>query len=91
MPYKAKYEILYKYRETGDKFVSHISGRPDIREGHGETLEKASSKKWFESGERNKVVVLESEEISEGEYQDYLDHQEHIYKYVSRNHRNGVE
>ena len=91
MPYKAKYEILYKYRDTGDKFVSHISGRPDIRDGHGETLEKASGRNWFESGGRNKVVVIESEEISEEEYQEWLDHQNSMYEHISRNHRNGVE
>ncbi len=91
MPYKTESEILYKYHDSGDKFVTHASGRPDIREGYGLTEDDACGREWFEKDGRHQVVILKSEEISQDEYNDWLDYCSIKYEHISRNHRNGVE
>ena len=91
MMFKVEYEILYTYSDSNGKFVSHISGRPDIREGYGKTIDEACSREWFEKGDRNKVEVIRIEEISQDDYNDWIDEQNRKYEHISRNHRNGVE
>ncbi len=91
MPYKTESEILYKYPASGDEFVTHASGRPDIREGYGMTEDDACSREWFEKGGRNKVVILKSEQISQDEYNQLVDQCNYMYEHISRNHKNGVE
>lgn len=91
MPYKVDYEILYKYHDSGDKFVPHASGRPDVRDGYGMTEDDACSREWFEKGGRNKVSIIKSKQISQDEYNEWIDHCNIKYEHISRNHRNGVE
>ena len=91
MPYKVDYEILYNYNDSGDQFVSHISGRPDIRDGYGMTIDDACSREWFEKNGNNRVEVINSQEISQDDYNDWLEEQNRKYEHISRNHRNGVE
>ena len=89
--YKTTYEVLYKYNDSGDEFVTHASGRPDIRNGYGMTEDDACSREWFERSGRNKIVILESEKIGMDDYQSLLSADESKYAEITRHHNRGIE
>ena len=96
MAVKVTYENLYKYRETGDQFVSHIrtlkGGDPDIRTTWAKDMEQAWKHITSCSRDgREAYKIVKVEEKTEQEYADYSLMQEHMYQEISRHHRMGIE
>jgi len=90
---KIEYEVLYKVpfssnTDYAEKFQSHISGTPDIRtrivESEG-ALHKLNTSRLY------KYDVRKVWEISDEEYEKYMDAQRSQHRAIERNFRAGVE
>ena len=96
MAVKVTYEILYKYRETGDKFVSHIrtlkGGDPDIRTTWAKDMEQAWKHITSCSCDgRDAYRIVKVEEKTEQEHADRCLMEERKYQEIAHHHRLGIE
>ena len=86
---KIEYEILYKVPFKDGHFKSHVSGNPDIRtrivESEG-ALHRLNTSPRLYLYEVRKVW-----EISDEEYEKYMNAQRSQHRAIERNFRAGVE
>ena len=87
---KIEYEILYKVPFSDPvRFESHCSGRPDIRDRIVES--EGALHKLNTSTHLYQYDVRKVWEISDEEYEKYMDAQRSQHRAIERNFRAGVE
>jgi hypothetical protein len=87
---KIEYEILYKVPFSDPvEFQSHVSGRPDIRTRICKS--EGALHKLNTSPHLYQYDVLKVWEISDEEYEHYMEGQRYQYEAIKRNHDHGVE
>ena len=90
MPVQVTYEILYKVPFSDPpRYESHCSGRPDIRTTTQQSIED------FHKHHRDSALyhhpIREVKEISQEEYDSYMEGQRLMHKAIERNFRAGAE
>ena len=87
---KIEYEVLYKIPFSDPvEFQSHVSGRPDIRDRIVES--EGALHKLNTSPRLYQYDVRKVWEISDEEYEKYMDAQRSQHRAIERNFRAGVE
>ena len=90
MPVQVTYEILYKVPFSAPvRHESHCSGRPDIRTTTQQSIEDFH--KYHADSRLYLHPVREVKEISQEEYDDYMEGQRRKGEAIDRNFRAGVE
>ena len=90
MPVQVTYEILYKVPFSDPvRHESHCSGRPDIRTTTQQSIEDFH--KYHKDCKLYLHPIREVKEISQEEYDSYMEGQRYQYEAIQRNFRAGVE
>ena len=86
---KIEYEILYRVPFSDPvEFQSHVSGNPDIRT---RICESESALHKMNNCSHYQYDVRKVWEVSDEDYEKYMDAQRSQYRAIKRNHDHGVE